>query len=174
MKKVLFALFAFCLLLVPGAFAGTYTLDNYAVHLQGDTGVGNTFWLESQVKIKFNHLRVSWDKAGSMGRLRYDMTCLDGKAVLQNVKYIDDALNGTEQVRWEQSATGLNRDFSYLLDSTKLKRNNTVKFNHNLNLAPANIKNSKVEFHVHASGRHYIITWEPFTQKVYTSWNRLK
>ncbi len=173
MKKVLVVLFAFCLSLVPSLYAGSYSLDNHAVHLQGDTGVGNTFWLESQVKIQLNHLKFTWDRNGTTGRIRYDISCLDGKAILQNVKFIDSAETG-EKVRWEQSAEAMNRDFSFFKDSVKLKRNNRVKYSAQVDITSANVKNAKVEFHVQASGRHYIITWEPLTQKVYTSWKRLQ
>ena len=173
MKKFLYLFLAFCLLTVPSVYAGTYTLDDKVVHLQGNTAFGETHWLESQVKIKFNHLKVGWDHQGKVDRIRYDISCLDGQAVLQNVKYVDDALGGDCEVRWEQSAIGLNRDFSFYKDDPDFRRDNNVKYSTKLNIYPAMVKHSKVEFHFHASDRHYIVIWEPFTGDLTTTWKRL-
>lgn len=173
MKKILSVLLVMCLFAATSAFAGSYTLDNGIVHLQGDSTFGKTLWLESQVKIKFNHLKIGWDHSGKVDRIRYDISCLDGKAVLQNVKYIDNAVDGRDSVRWQQSAEPLNRDFSYIKDDRDFRRDNNVKFSSNLEIEPAKAKNSKVEFHIHASGRHYIVIWEPKNNKLSTTWQRL-
>lgn len=173
MKKVLLSLFVLCFLVSPSLYAGSYILDNQVIHLQGDTETGKTFWLESQVKIKFNHLKLAWDHTGKVDRIRYDISCLDGKVILQNVKYVDDAVDACEQVRWEQSTENLNKDFSFVKADRDNKRDNNVKYSSKLNIAPANAKNSKVEFHFHASNRHYIVIWEPVSQKLSATWKRL-
>ncbi|MFZ5951653.1 MAG: hypothetical protein ACOYXC_13165 [Candidatus Rifleibacteriota bacterium] len=174
MKKVLLTVLVAIILAVPAAFAGTFTLNNKVVHLQGDSSYGKTLWLESQVKIKFNHLKLGWDHTGKVDRIRYDISCTDGQAVLQNVRYIDDAVEGRDEVRWTQSETDLNRDFSFHKDDRDFRRDNNVKYSTKLNIAPANYKNAKVEFHFHASGRHYIVIWEPMKEQLSTTWKRLK
>lgn len=173
MKKILFAFFVFCLFAAPGLYAGTYTLDNQSIHLQGDTAVGKTLWLESQVKIQFNHLKLAWDHTGKVDKIRYDISCLDGKAILQNVKYIDDAVDSHNQIRWEQSDEDLNKDFSFIKDDRDNRRDNNVKYSSKLAIAPANYKNAKIEFHILASGRHYIVTWSPFKQTLSATWKRV-
>ncbi|GAB4280526.1 MAG: hypothetical protein Kow0029_25190 [Candidatus Rifleibacteriota bacterium] len=173
MKKILFALFVVLFFTVSAVFAGTYTLNKQIIHLQGDSSFGKTLWLESQVKLSFNHLKLGWDHTGKVDRIRYDISCLDGKVVLQNVKYIDDAVDGREMVRWEQSAENLNRDFSFIKDDRDNRRDNNVKYSTKLSIEPANVKNAKVEFHFTASGRHYIVIWEPRNQKLSATWERL-
>ncbi|MDN5278503.1 MAG: hypothetical protein PWR01_2468 [Clostridiales bacterium] len=173
MKKVLFLLLVSCLLSVPAVFAGTYTLDGKTIHLQGDTGFGDTHWLESQVKIKFNHLKIGWDHQGKVDRIRYDISCKDGQAVLQNVKYVDNALNGDYEIRWQQSELNMNRDFSFHKDDRDFRRDNNVKYSSQLDIKPANVKSGKVEFHFHASNHHYIVIWEPLSGKLSTTWKRL-
>lgn len=168
MKKLWLALLIVSLTVVPGLYAGTYTLNNEVVHLQGDSSYGKTLWLESQVKIKFNHLKIGWDHAGNVDRIRYDISCLDGKAVLQNVKYIDGG-----QVLWAQSPENLNRDFSFVKDDRDMRRDYNVKYSTKLSVSLANAKKGKVEFHIQASGRHYIVIWEPVSQKLSTTWKRL-
>ncbi len=172
MKNVLFLVLVSCLLFVPSAFAGTYTLDDKIVHLQGDTAFGDIHWLESQVKIRFNHLKLGWDHHGKVDRIRYDISCLDGQAVLQNVEYVDNA-NGYYEVRWQQAESALDRDFSFHKDDRDFNRDNNVKFSTKLSVEPSNAKTSKVKFHIHASGRHYIVIWEPVPGKLSTTWKRL-
>lgn len=168
MKKLWLALLIACLAVIPGLQAGTYTLEKQIVHLQGDTTFGKTLWLESQVRIQFNHLKVGWDHSGKVDRIRYDIACLDGQAVLQNVKYVDG-----DQVRWEQSAENLNRDFSYVKDNRDSRRDNIVKYSTKLNIAPANPKYAEIQFHIKASGRHYIVVWKPAAKALATTWERL-
>lgn len=173
MKKILFTLFVAIIVVSPTLFAGTYTLDNRVVHLQGDTSEGKTFWLESQVKIVLNHLKVGWDYQGNVDRIRYHISCKDGKAVLQNVEYLD-AAEGTMSVKWKQSDRDLNRDFSYVKDNRDKIRDNTVKYSTKFNLQHSDIKSAEVRFHIDASGRHYIIIWTPKTNKVEVTWNKIR
>lgn len=174
MKKLLVALVLMLVAVMPSLYAGSYTLDNGIIHLQGDTSAGKTFWLESQVKIQFNHLKLAWDHSGKVDRVRYDISCLDGKVILQNVKYIDKAVDGAESVRWQQSTENLNNDFSFIKDNRNSKRPNNVKYSTKMAIEPSDRNTAKVEFHFHASGRHYIVTWEPKANKIYSSWETLR
>ncbi len=166
---LLIAVFAFTSMLS----AGTHTLNNAIVHLQGDTAVGQTLWLESQVKIKFNHLKLGWDHSGKVDRIRYDISCLDGKVILQNVDYIDSAIDNREQVRWIQSNANLNRDFSFIKDDRDHRRDNNVKYSQKLSIPSANLDSAMVRFHFTAQGRHYIVIWHPRTNKLTTTWKQL-
>lgn len=168
MKKILLTVLVAFLLSVPAIYAGTYTLNNKVVHLQGDSAYGKTLWLESQVKIKFNHLKLGWDHSGKVDRIRYDFSCLDGQAVLQNVQYIEN-----DELLWTQSEGDLNRDFSFYKDDRDFRRDNNVKYSTKLNIPSTNHKAGKVKFHFIASGRHYIVIWEPLSESLATTWKRL-
>ena len=174
MKKIVLSLFVALLLVTPAVFAGTYTSDNKVVHLQGDTSVGQTLWLESQVKIRFDHLKLGWDHNGKVDRLRYHISCHDGKAVLQNVEYVDAAIDGYEEVRWVQADENMNKDFSFIKDNRDRRRDNTIKHSVHLNIEPSSVKTAKVKFHIYAKGRHYIVIWEPKSNRLTTTWERIR
>lgn len=174
MKKFMFALLVAVLAVTPALFAGTYTLDNKIVHLQGDTSTGKTFWLESQVKLQFNHIKLGWTHNGRVDRVRYHITCLDGQAVLQNVEYVDEAVDNTKHVRWIQSDTNLERDFSFFKDDADFRRSNVIKYSTKLDVKPADYKTGEVRFHFEASGRHYIVIWEARSNNLITTWEKLR
>ena len=173
MKKFLFTLLVAMIVISASLFAGTYTLENRTIHLQGDTVEGKSFWLESQVKIVLHHLKIGWDNQGHVDRIRYHISCNDGKAVLQNVEYAD-ASEGTMKVKWKQSEKNLNRDFSFVKDNRDRARDNTVKYSTKFNLNPSDVKSSEVRFYIDASGRHYTVIWEPKTKKVSATWERMR
>ena len=173
MKKILFTLLVAILVTSSSLFAGSFTSEGQVVHLQGDTSVGKTLWLESQVKLVFNHLKLAWDHNGKVDRIRYHISCKDGKVVLQNVEYVDEAVHGHEHMRWIQTDGNLERDFSFIKDNRDRYRDNVVKYSTRMNIAPADLDTAKVKFHFLAMNRHYIVVWEPKNNKFYTTWERI-
>jgi hypothetical protein len=139
--------------------AGHYQKDNHAIYLDG------------KVKINFETLYMGWSRDyQAIDTIRYRMNCLHGEAILNNVEYIDDAVEGHETVRWSQSNVPMNLNFSAKpshLDKhhiTRVFRNLKVK------IAPYNAKKAKIRFHIFASGRNYKVTWSPFTGEVSAIW----
>jgi len=158
----------FKLLLVVAAFfalvgianAGGYTKDNATLYLDG------------KILIRFDTLHVGWSRdQKTLDRIRYKLTCLKGKAVLNNVEYLDSALEGKESIRWSQSTTGLNKDISavnYHMDRQhKISHSNT---SNDVKIAPYDLKTAKVRFHITASGRNFKVTWCPKTGDISSTW----
>ena len=147
------------LTLASAAQAGSYYKKNASLFLDG------------KVHIRFDHLLLGWTRDHkAIDRVRYEITCLKGQAVLQNVEYLDSALNDTASVRWYQSPYDMKADFSaqnFHMDRHHLisiKRTNHVK------IAPYCLNSAKVRFHIRASGRNYKVIWSPKTGDIYSTW----
>ncbi len=161
MKKLslfLVVLAAF-LFLTASAEAGSYTKQNHSLYLDG------------KVLVRFDQLLLGWtrDQKG-IDRIRFKMTCLKGKAILDNVEYIDAAIDGRETVRWAKSQAPMNLDFSARLGHMDRAHRVSVAQTTEFKVAPYDLKTAKVRFHIQASGRSYKVTWVPLTGEVHAIW----
>jgi len=141
------------------ALAGHYEKHNSSIYLDG------------KVHIRFDTLHVGWAKDGKkIDKIRYRITCLAGKAILNNVEYLDSAVDGKESLRWAQSNTKMGVDFSAI--PSHLEKSHIVRVYRDLhvNIAPYQIESAKIRFHIQASGRDYKINWEPKSGKIWATW----
>ena len=156
---LLFVALLFAFAWIATAEAGNYAKENTSIYLDG------------KVHIRFDSLRLGWDRDQKFAdRIRYRITCLAGKAVLNNVEYLDTAVDDKESVRWTLSKDNMNEDFSAI--SSHLEKSHIVRLYRDLKIKvqPYNLDTAKVRFHIFASGRDYKVTWEPKTGKMYASW----
>ncbi|NLI76117.1 MAG: hypothetical protein GX442_06700 [Candidatus Riflebacteria bacterium] len=157
-KALLVAVLA--LSLVGTAHAGSYSRQDA------------TLFLDGQVLIRFDQLLLGWTTTDSaIDHLRYQITCLKGKIVLNNVEYLDRAFGSDQDVvRWKQSPSSLGRDLSY--KNFHMDRHHPVSFwKHNkLDIAPYDLDTAKVRFHFHTLGRDYQVTWIPKTGELSSVW----
>ncbi len=153
--------FAVLLVLVVASVAGAghFAKDNSSIYLDG------------KVHLRFDTLHLAWARDGkNLDGLRYRITCLAGKAILNNVEYLDKAIDGKESVRWVQSNNKMAVDFSAI--PSHLEKSHIVRVYRDLhiNVTPFNLDSGKVRFHIQAAGRDYKVTWEPKSEKIYATW----
>lgn len=144
---------------VSVAQAGHYQKDGVSVYLDG------------KVHVRFDNLFIGSSRDGkSIDKIRYRMVCLAGKAILNNVEYIDSAIESKESTRWTQSNAPMNVDFSARIGH--LEKSHIIRVYRDIpvKITPYSMDNGKIRFHIHASGRDYKVTWEPKSDKVYASW----
>lgn len=160
MKRV-FKLFLFVALfaaIAVSAQAGSYFKQNHSLYLDG------------KVHIRFDYLLLAWSHDGKIDRIRYKMTCLAGKAVLNKVEYLDNAVDGKQTSRWTESEQPLNLDFSAKFSHLdKQHRVSISKTNHTA-IKPYDLNSGKVCFHIKASDRNYKVFWTPKTGDIYATW----
>ncbi|HOT27460.1 MAG TPA: hypothetical protein PLU72_04670 [Candidatus Ozemobacteraceae bacterium] len=161
MKKMslfLVVLAAF-LFMAASAEAGSYTKQNHSLYLDG------------KVLVRFDQLLLGWTRdQKEIDRIRFKMTCLKGKAVLDNVEYVDAAVDGKEAVRWAKSQSPMNLDFSAKLGHMDRAHRVSIAQTTEFKVAPYDLKTAKVRFHIQASGRNYKVTWVPLTGEVHATW----
>lgn len=130
-----------------------------------------SMYLDGKVHVRFDTLKIGWSRDHqSVDNIRYRITCLAGEATLNNVEYLDTAVDGKENIRWTQAADKMNVNFS--ARANKLEKSHIVRVYRELKvkIAPYNIATAKVRFHIRASGRDYKVTWEPKSGKMYAAW----
>jgi len=161
MKKLslFLVLLAAFLVMAVSAEAGSYTKQNHSLYLDG------------KVLIRFDQLLLGWTREQKeIDRVRFKMTCLKGGAVLNNIEYLDTAVDGKETVRWAKSQNPMNVDFSAKLGHLDRAHRVSIAQTNQIKIAPYDLKTAKVRFHVKASGRNYKITWVPLTGEVHAIW----
>lgn len=130
-----------------------------------------SIYLDGKVHIRFDQLKAGWSHDyKTLDNLRYTIVCLAGKAVLNNVEYLDAAIDGKETSRWMQNKDKMNVDFSAI--ASHLEKSHIVRLYRDVKMGvtPFNMQTGKFRFHIFASGRNYKVTWEPKTGKIYAAW----
>jgi hypothetical protein len=161
MKRLLqgFFLAALIALLATSAQAGSYVKESASLFLDG------------KVHIRFDQLMIAWTRDQKIiDRLKYKITCLAGKAVLVNVEYLDKAAGNQDSVRWAESASGLNIDFSAKLHHLDRQHRISISKTNHPQIAPYDMNSALVRFLVQASGRIFKIIWAPKTGQIYSTW----
>jgi hypothetical protein len=163
MKKSYFCLLllSVCILFnsLPQARAGSYYTTDLSIFLGG------------KVHIRFDHLLLAWTKSQDfIDRIRYEITCLQGEAVLTNVDYEDDALFSTQSLRWQQSEKPLHWDFSERFNRLDGHHQISIKHTALVKIAPYSLDGARVRFHIRALRRKYVVVWAPKTNKIYATW----
>ncbi len=160
MKRVvkLFLFVALFAAIAMSAQAGSYFKQNHSLYLDG------------KVHIRFDHLLLAWSHDGKIDRIRYEMTCLAGKAVLDKVEYLDKAVEGKLMSRWTQSEQPLNLDFSAKFSHLDKHHRVQISKTNFTSITPFDPASGKVCFHIKASDRNYKVFWAPKTGEVYAIW----
>ena len=159
--KRLFKLFLVVVLFASVAMAvqaGSYSKQNHSLYLDG------------KVLVRFDHLLLAWSHDGNVDRIRYKITCLAGKAVLDKVEYLDTAIEGRQTVRWTQSEQPLNLDFSAKFSHLDKHHRVAISQTNHTAVKPFDLASAKVCFHIKASDRNYKVFWAPKTGEVYAIW----
>ena len=147
------------LALATSVNAGSYYKKNVSLFLDG------------KIHIRFDYLLLGWTRdERAVDRLRYEMTCLKGNAILQNVEYLDSALNDAASVRWYQSPYDMNTNFSAKNFHMDRQHRVSIKHTNHLKIAPYSLISAQVRFHIYAAGRNYKVIWAPKTGDVYSTW----
>lgn len=163
MKKLILSfllVFLALFLIVPqSVFAGTYFTRNLSIFLGG------------KVHIRFDHLLLGWTRSQEfVDRIRYELTCLKGDAILTNVDYFDEALFNSSTLRWQQSKKNFHWDFSERFNRLDGQHQISIKRTCRVRLKPYSLETARVRFHITANGRKYLIVWAPKTNKLYATW----
>ncbi|MFZ2955792.1 MAG: hypothetical protein WA705_02705 [Candidatus Ozemobacteraceae bacterium] len=128
-------------------------------------------FLDGKVHIRFDDLQLGWSRDEfAVDRLRYEMTCLKGKAILSNVEYIDSAIEGRESVRWQQSSGRMNQDFSARFSHLDQQHRIQIAYSTKLKIQPYRLESVKIRFSIRANGRDFKVFWIPKTGQIYASW----
>ncbi|MBF0501598.1 MAG: hypothetical protein HQM09_15775 [Candidatus Riflebacteria bacterium] len=128
-------------------------------------------FLDGKINIRFDDLQLGWSRDDlAVDHLRYEMTCLNGKAILNNVEYLDSAVDGQESVRWQQASGRMNQDFSSRFGHLDKQHRIQVAYSTKLKIIPYSLDNAKVRFSIFANGRDFKIFWIPKTGQIYASW----
>lgn len=155
----LLILFAMLLLSGNSVSAGSYFARNLSIFLGG------------KIHIRFDHLLLGWTKSQQfVDRIRYELTCLSGDAVLTNVDYLDEALYESPTMRWQQSDKEFYWDFSARANRLDGKHRISIKRTCNVQIKPYTLDTARVRFHISAMGRKYLVVWAPKTNRIYTTW----
>ncbi|MBF0543734.1 MAG: hypothetical protein HQM08_04840 [Candidatus Riflebacteria bacterium] len=158
-RKVFLLLFAFHFLALPIGFCRNLVKENASIFLEG------------RIHLRFDFLGLDCGKDDkSIERLKYKITCLKGSALLNNVEYLDSALEGIETVRWQQCPKNMRQEITARFSKLVLPGEAEISHSAKLDIAPFSIENAKIRFRISASDRDYKVVWIPKSRQIFATW----
>ncbi len=114
---------------------------------------------------------IGWTKTQEfVDKIRYEISCKKGQAILKNVEYYDKACSDYQGLRWKQSEKGLHWDFSARFNQLIGTNKFSIKKTNKVKIKPFSLDTAQIKFYIQTLGRVYKVVWEPKSNKIFSTW----